>query len=157
LEQQVADYPAGVKIVVFRKNGDMLALRRGKDHPTKPLGSDLPGGLIEKGEPEVTAAVRELQEETGISADQKDLRIFYAASFVHPISRKVYSVLYYQLHLEHDPILRLSFEHESCEWCTVEDFLKREDLEDRQRQAIEFGVSHQQFISLFFSERPFHG
>ncbi len=143
----MVDYPAGVKVVVFRKNGDMLTLRRSDTHPNKPLRSDLPGGLIERGEPEVTAAVRELQEETGIVAEQKDLGIFYAASFVHSVSNKVYSVLYYQLHLDKEPIIQLSFEHQSYEWCSADVFLKRKDLEDRQRQAVEFGLSHQLFKS----------
>lgn len=139
------DYPAGVKIVVFRKNGDILALRRSDTHPNKPHRIDLPGGLIEKGEPEVTAAVRELHEETGIDADQKDLGIFYAASFLHPVSQKAYSVLYYQLHLEKEPVIELSFEHESYEWYAPEEFLKLSDLEDIQRRAIEFGLGHKVF------------
>lgn len=141
----MSDYPAGVKIVVLRANGDMLVLRRGKDHPTKPLRTDIPGGLIEKGEPEVYAATRELQEEVGIEVDHKDLELFFADSFIHPISQKAYTVLCYWVRID-DQEVTLSYEHESYEWCSTDAFLDRDDLESIQRKAVEYALSHDIFV-----------
>lgn len=140
----MSDYPAGVKVIVLRANGDMLVMRRGKDHPTKPLRTDIPGGLIEKGEPEVYAAKRELEEETGITVDHNDLELFFADSFIHPVSQKSYTVLCYWVRVD-DPQITLSYEHDSYEWCSFEEFLSREDLESIQRKAIEYAMSHDVF------------
>lgn len=140
----MSDYPAGVKIVIIRNDGKMLVLRRGKDHPTKSLRTDIPGGLIEKGEPEVYAATRELKEEVGITIDNHDLELFFADSFVHPISQKSYTVLCYWIRLD-DPQVILSYEHESHEWLTFEEFLGREDLEPIQRKSVEYALSHSIF------------
>lgn len=141
----MSDYPAGVKVIVLRANGDMLVMRRGKDHPTKPLRTDIPGGLIEKGEPEVYAAARELEEEVGIRADHNDLELFFADSFVHPISQKSYTVLCYWIRVG-DPQITLSYEHDSYEWCSPEEFLNREDLEPIHRKTIEYAMSHDIFV-----------
>lgn len=140
----MSDYPAGVKVIVLRTDGNMLAMRRGKDHPTKPLRTDIPGGLIEKGEPEVYAATRELEEETGIKVSHDDLNLFFADSFVHPVSQKSYTVLYYWVRID-NPHVTLSYEHDSYEWCSLEEFLNREDVESIQRKAIEYAMTHHTF------------
>lgn len=142
----MSDYPAGVKIIVLRANDEMLVMRRGKDHPTKPLRTDVPGGLIEKGEPEVHAATRELHEEAGIVVDHNDLELFFADSFVHPISQKSYTVLCYWVRLN-DPQVTLSYEHDSYEWLSIEAFLEREDLEPIHRKSIEYAMSHDIFTT----------
>lgn len=139
------DYPVGVKVIVLNQVGDLLTLKRGKDHPTKPHRTDVPGGLIEKGEPEVFAAVRELREETNITVSHKDLELFFADSFTHPFSRKRYTVLCYWVQLDNEPKVQLSYEHESYEWCSPKEFLEKGDLEDIQRKAVEYGIAHELF------------
>lgn len=141
----MVDYPAGVRIIIVRPDGDILVLRRSETHPTKPFRTDLPGGLIEKGEPEVTAAVRELAEETGIKVEPNDLELFFADSFIHPFSQKSYTVLYYKVTLDKEPKIMLSFEHDKYEWCSPRAFLGHDDLESIQRKAVEYGMTHNLF------------
>jgi len=61
-------YPqVGVGVVVFDEEGRILLVRRGGS-PGRGLWS-LPGGRVEPGESIFSAAVRELEEETGISSE----------------------------------------------------------------------------------------
>lgn len=69
-------------IVVFNPQLDkMLMCKRVKD-PYKGL-SNFVGGKIEKGENGYTAAYRELQEESGITAD--DISITHLVDFSYPL------------------------------------------------------------------------
>lgn len=63
-------YAAG--IIIENQSGEILVLQR---HPESIEGGMwcLPGGKLEKDEDALTAAVRELAEETGIIIDQKEL------------------------------------------------------------------------------------
>lgn len=56
----------GVAIVGFREDGRILMLQH-VFHPVAPWG--LPGGWLNRGESPAECAVRELEEETGLTAD----------------------------------------------------------------------------------------
>ena len=57
----------GAAVVMLMRQGRFLLLRRSGTDPRYPLWWGLPGGKIEDGERPADAAVRETQEETGIS------------------------------------------------------------------------------------------
>ena len=59
-------------IAVFNETADQWLMCRRKKNPFKGL-SNLVGGKIEEGEDGMTAAYRELQEETGITKDNIEL------------------------------------------------------------------------------------
>lgn len=62
--------PMGSAVVVANKAGQILAVNR----PGEPEKLCLPGGKMEKGESRAENAVRELFEETGVSARESDLK-----------------------------------------------------------------------------------
>src|SRR3989344_9602689 len=55
-----------IKAVVYRADGRVLALRRTKTAPTRPLQWDLPGGILDYGEDTMAGIIREIKEEAGI-------------------------------------------------------------------------------------------
>lgn len=65
----------GVGVVVRRPDGRVLVGRRLAE-PGAPLA--LPGGKLDPGETIERAAVRELEEETGIAVGADDVRVFAA-------------------------------------------------------------------------------
>ena len=62
----VPRHRTGVAIVGYSDEGQILMLRH-VFHPFAPWG--LPGGWLEKGEAPANCAIRELHEETGLSAE----------------------------------------------------------------------------------------
>jgi 8-oxo-dGTP pyrophosphatase MutT (NUDIX family) len=67
-------------IVLDDALGRVLLLQRGAGSKFAPLHWDLPSGKADKGEPVTAAAVRELREETGLTADPGALKI---AGIIH--------------------------------------------------------------------------
>jgi 8-oxo-dGTP diphosphatase len=65
----------GVGVVVRRPDGRVLVGRRLAE-PGRPMA--LPGGKLDPGESVERAAVRELEEETGILVAEADARVFAA-------------------------------------------------------------------------------
>ena len=134
-------FGTGAKLVVLNEKSEVLALRRSDTHPRKPHWTDLPGGIVEVGEPELAAVVRELVEETGIVIDIETCTLFYGRTHMLPSGRS-FTKLVYKVHLDHTPDVKLSYEHESYEWCTIDDLMAREDLEGGERHAIEYALEH---------------
>lgn len=72
--------PAAVMNLCFTPEGKLVVNREYR-HPTKQVLISLPGGFIDKSEPPIEAAKRELAEETGFTA--KDFKIL-GESFPFP-------------------------------------------------------------------------
>ncbi len=62
-------------VIILNQEGKALVLRRTISHQTRPLSLDIPGGGLEPGETFEQAAVRELQEETGLDVLAKDIQL----------------------------------------------------------------------------------
>jgi mutator protein MutT len=61
------------KIIIKNQEGKILALRRSKTDPSKPLSWDLPGGIVERGENIQDSILREVKEESGIQVEKPQL------------------------------------------------------------------------------------
>jgi len=59
--------PDWVNIIALNSAGEIALIRQHR-HGTNSIMLEIPGGMVDKGEQGLTAAVRELQEETGITA-----------------------------------------------------------------------------------------
>ncbi|MDQ6992174.1 MAG: (deoxy)nucleoside triphosphate pyrophosphohydrolase [Mariprofundus sp.] len=68
-------------LALFNSCGQLLLLKRAKEQHCGGLWS-FPGGKIEQGEAPLAAAIRELKEETGLTAD--DYRLLTQQSFTYP-------------------------------------------------------------------------
>jgi ADP-ribose pyrophosphatase len=63
------DLPVGVAVVAFTKDDKMILTRQYR-HPMRKLIYDLPAGGMKDGETPEEAALRELEEETGYTAEK---------------------------------------------------------------------------------------
>lgn len=71
--QAPGEYHLAVTVTVVNSAGEVLCTLRSKDKPNMPGVWESPGGGVLAGETSLTAAVRELFEETGISASPEEL------------------------------------------------------------------------------------
>jgi 8-oxo-dGTP diphosphatase len=107
-----------VKVFLENSNGEILILRRSHTAPRRALEWDLPGGWIEPGEDPLSAAIRELQEETSISTE--DLREEFIAQDQQgeeTITR------HYMRGLAMSTEVMLSYEHDQYRWVSKSQFV----------------------------------
>ena len=138
---------AVAKIVLFNEKGLVLSLQRSATHPTQAHQVDLPGGLVDPGESEHAASVRELKEEAGIEIDPNSCTLLYTDTRFYEQHDNSVSRLLYFAKLDHTPEVVLSHEHESYEWITIEDLISREKPEGFYRKALAYAVEHNLFTS----------
>jgi len=65
-------------VVPVAPDGEVLVIRRTVTCPRAPLHWNFPGGYVEDDESTVDGALRELREETGVSARREDLRLLFS-------------------------------------------------------------------------------
>jgi 8-oxo-dGTP pyrophosphatase MutT (NUDIX family) len=109
---------AVAKVLVFNEKGQLLLMHIG-EHSEKPERSytpDLPGGMVDPGESEHAAAVREVMEEAGIALNPDEVTLAYAKTEAYPSESKSVSKLVYIVQLKNTPEVTVSWEHESYEW-----------------------------------------
>lgn len=125
------------KTVVIREDGKILALRRSKTCPRRPLSWDLPGGDVEFGEELTQSIIREIKEEAGLTVSE--VTLFDAIGFVSTSklnSGEYWVTLGYLAHVPQNAHVVISWEHDQCEWITREEFLTREST-DRIKQFLQ--------------------
>lgn len=114
------------KTVVIREDGKILALRRSKTCPRRPLSWDLPGGDVEFGEELEASAKREVQEEAGLTVSA--FTLLDAVGFVAK-DGGYWVTSAYIARVPQNTEVSISWEHDQFEWITKEDFLKRESTD----------------------------
>jgi len=109
------------KVLIIDGDNNWLMVHR-NHHPYLGVDPDLPGGIVEDGETYAEAMVREAVEEVGVTLDEA------AAELVYSGSEYSAHTLYYTLYvarLDSRPTVEISWEHESYEWLTPQDFLHK--------------------------------
>jgi 8-oxo-dGTP diphosphatase len=127
-------YFVATKTVLMRPDGMMLTMLRGATAPTNALRWDLPGGIVEWGEPLEDGLRRETREETGLELD--DLRPLYARSRVNEINEFWTTIYYIARPLPGD--VEISWEHEEFQWVTPETFLTLDSSEGNKEAVKRF-------------------
>jgi 8-oxo-dGTP pyrophosphatase MutT (NUDIX family) len=111
------------KTLVFDTAGRVLVLVRSLDDRHRPGGYDLPGGKVEAGEDYLAGAMREAEEEAGLSLTAANMQLIFAAArtdYRQNVGGNINIVwLGYAAVLPVDVPIRLSHEHASYEWLPV--------------------------------------
>ena len=100
--------------------GEFLALRRSRTHPTNAFDWDLPGGILDIGEEVNEGIRREIREETGLEVD--DLRVFDVVSRTNEQGEH-WVTLFYTCTAKGNA-LTLSYEHDQFQWLLPEKFVE---------------------------------
>ena len=107
------------KVLVVDTNDSYLLLTRNA-HPFLHDDPDLPGGIVEKGETTLLAAVREIKEELGLSLSADLLELIYQGSkySLHGTRKSLYVA-----RVNPRPEVAISWEHKSYAWLSRDEFL----------------------------------
>lgn len=132
------------KVLVINEKREALILTIGEyiGHPEKSYKPDLPGGLVDPGENEHNAVVRELSEETGINANLNLFQLAYAKTKFYEKEHKSVSKFLYLLSLIETPQVVLSWEHSEYSWVPLDSLLSTVEFRPFYKEAIRYSFSH---------------
>ena len=133
------------KVLIVTEGREALILTTGdyKGRPEKAHKPDLPGGLVDAGEAEHTAALREVSEETGMSLDPGSMELLYAETKFYAQESKSVSKLLYLARIATAQSVTLSWEHEAYEWVNFDTVLETHELRPFYREAIAYAQNNQ--------------
>ena len=128
------------KILIINGDGNVLTLTLSEHlkYPEKSNQPDLPGGIVDAGEPENLGVIREVQEECGIDLDSAKIQLAYAETTYDEKENKSVTKLLYVTHLDNTPAVTLSWEH-SDKWVSVAELLNI-DMLPFFNQAIQYVI-----------------
>lgn len=132
---------AKVLIVDSQNRGLILTLGKHLKYPEKSFLLDLPGGIVDPGESEQLAAIREASEECGIVLDAKIVQLAYAETAYYEKESKSISKLLYIAHVDSAPEITLSWEHGDYKWVPVDE-LHTIELRPFFKEAIEYLITN---------------
>ena len=124
------------KVILFRKDGKMLTIRRSITAPTRPLSWDLPGGMLDFGEDPKAGVLREIKEETKLKV--KKLNFFDISSKI--LTSGEFRILIIYIANPVTTKVVLSFEHDDFKWVAPQEFLK-----------LKASPTHKKFVRRFIS------
>lgn len=136
-----AESVAKVLVINNRREALIIILGKHLKYPEKSYLPDLPGGIVEPGESEQLAAIREAKEEAGIDLDEKNVRLVYAETRYYEKENKSISKLLYIAHIDSAPEITLSWEHSDYKWVPVDE-LHTIELRPFFKSAIEYSISN---------------
>jgi 8-oxo-dGTP pyrophosphatase MutT (NUDIX family) len=129
-------------LIVDTLNGALiLTLSEHKTHPERSFLPDLPGGIVDPGESERDAVVRETKEEAGIELEPREIQLVYARTAFFEAESKSVTKLLYITHIEETPEVTLSWEHQAYEWVPLENVLQTITHPSFYREAIEYALA----------------
>jgi 8-oxo-dGTP pyrophosphatase MutT (NUDIX family) len=133
------------KLLLVNEKNQALILRTGtyKEHPEKEHKPDLPGGLVDPGESEHQAVIREAQEEAGITVDPALVILGYAETKFYPAEAKSVSKLLYVARIATTPEVVISWEHEAYEWADIATILDTYEFRPFYEEAIAYLKNNQ--------------
>ncbi len=107
------------KLLLTDQDDRYLLLIR-SNHPLYPHDPDIPGGKVEINEQPLEAVVRELGEETGIKINQKTVsKLTESQAYQDNFTYYLYASKIDNANV------RISWEHQSFEWLTLDQFISK--------------------------------
>ncbi len=126
------------KMVLFDENGQILIIQRSETDDRRPLQWDVPGGAVDEGEDYLAAAIREAEEEVGITIDPANAHIVYATSDMTEKGNVIW--VYFVARVQNqDPVL--SHEHSAFDWIPLAEVPAKFEYE-RQINALGYIKAH---------------
>ena len=128
------------KSLVINDKNEVLILTIGeyKGHPEKSFKPDLPGGMVDPGETELVAGVRELQEETGIVASPDLFTLAYTKTQFFEQKNKSISRFLYIVYVPDTPEVTISWEHADYTWVSLDTLMTSVELPPFFQEAVEY-------------------
>lgn len=128
---------AKVLIIDSHNRGLVLILGKHLKYPEKSYLPDLPGGIVDTGESEQAAVIREVHEECDITLDPESIQLAYSETSYYEKENKSVTKLLYIAYVDKEPSVTLSWEHSDYKWVAVKE-LHTIDLRPFFNDAIEY-------------------
>lgn len=116
-------YVISVYAIIRNQQGEFLLLRRAENSHSNPGKWDLPGGKLGPQEPLTEAVVREVWEETGITAVVGEIAGY--TTFELP-QKRVIAIIFNGGYVIED--IKLSYEHIEYSWVSLDNVLELDTL-----------------------------
>ena len=131
------------KILIINGDGNVLTLTLSEHlkYPEKSYQPDLPGGIVDVGEPENLGVIREVREECGIDLDPAKIQLAYTETAYDKKENKSVTKLLYITHLDNTPAVTLSWEHSDYKWVSAAE-LHNTDMRPFFNRAIQHVIEH---------------
>ena len=125
-----------VATAILVQNGDYFLIAQRSAHDSFPHVWELPGGGIHSNETPEAAAIRELEEETGLTAIT-DPTLIHTVTYISERGATIHELTYRVFHanLHTDEEVTLSPDHQSFAWITLQDVPKY-NLSRHSREAL---------------------
>lgn len=133
------------KVLIIDPDNQVLVLRIGdyKARPERSHTADLPGGLVDPGESERDAAVREAKEESAIILDSTNVILAYAQTEQNLEKDESITKMLYVTRIDYRPEVITSWEHEAFEWCDLATVTQTHEFRPFYNQAIQHVLDNQ--------------
>lgn len=131
---------ATTKTLIVNEKNELLILKIGvhTKRPERSFTLDLPGGFIDDGEFERDGAIREVKEETSIDLMHEDLDLIWAETDYIKDRQVSFTHLFYLIKLNATPEVKISWEHESFEWVSINDAATKFVDRPRFKKIVEY-------------------
>lgn len=129
-------------IINDRNEALILRLSEHRSRPENSFKSDLPGGIVDTGESERMAAIREIFEETGLTIEPSAVALVYSATAYYEATKNSVTKQLYIIRLDSTPEISLSWEHQSFEWVPLGVLSDAVPLAGFYKSAIEYCFKH---------------
>lgn len=131
------------KVLIINTQNKALTLTLGThlQQPEKSYLPDLPGGIVDAGESEREAVIREVDEECGITLNPTNVQLAYSETAYYEQENKSVTKLLYIAHVDETPTVTLSWEHSDYKWVKL-DKLQEVDMRPFFNKAIQYSIEN---------------
>ncbi len=146
--KQKAEIETVAKILIIDAQNRGLVLFLGKHlkYPEKSYLPDLPGGIVDAGESEQAAVIREVHEECGTTLDPRSVQLAYSETAYYEKENKSVTKLFYITYIEEAPSVTLSWEHSDYKWVALNE-LHTIDVGPFFNEAIIYSIQNKLIIT----------